>query len=95
MIGVPSAFFWDRCLKRPHRAHGLVPSTERSRHWWDSAADLWLRTVENRVAFPVGVSLVAVAEPLLEWAPSPAEAHDSGGARRRDPDAYEPMASSR
>ncbi|MBZ0266863.1 class I SAM-dependent methyltransferase [bacterium] len=62
-VGVSSALVWDLCLGRPHRYRGGIPSAERPRSRWDTLLDSWYRTVEDRVAFPVGTSLVAVARP--------------------------------
>lgn len=62
-VGVPFAFFWDQCLGRPHRYRGGAPCFERPRGRWDALVDGWYRAVEGRVAFPVGVSLIAVASP--------------------------------
>ncbi len=93
LLGVPTAFFWDRCLGRPHRDAAL--SHDRPDHWWDSTADFWFRTVENRFAFPAGVSLVAVATPLIETVPSTAEARQAALSGRRTREAYEPMANAR
>ena len=95
LLGYPVAFFWDRCLGRPHRDDGGVPASERRRHWWDSAADAWFRTVENRCAFPFGVSLVAVATPRLERVVDHAVAPARALPRRALPKTCEPMARSR
>lgn len=62
-VGVPSALIWDLCLARPHRYRGGAPCSDRPRTRWDSLLDSWYRAVEDRVAFPVGTSLVAVARP--------------------------------
>jgi hypothetical protein len=95
LLGVPAAFLWDRCLRRPHRDDGRMPASERPRHWWDSVADQWFVAVENRVALPVGVSLVATATPLL--APAEVRRAEPEGARSTRPsrEAYEPMATTR
>jgi SAM-dependent methyltransferase len=94
-LGVPTALLWDRFLHRPHRDEGGIPASERPRHWWDTALDLWFRTVENRMGFPMGVSLVAVATPFLEKARVRREEFDRGFVRRRSREAYEPMPLSR
>ncbi|GJM44608.1 MAG: hypothetical protein DHS20C21_14500 [Gemmatimonadota bacterium] len=65
-VGIPFSFFWDRWLKRPRRDRGGIPSSEQPRGTWDVVMDGWYRRVEGRVAFPAGVSLIAVATPHLE-----------------------------
>ena len=63
--------------------------------WWDSAVDLWYQTVEKRVAFPIGVSLVAVATPHVERVRVQRPTFRRGLGARAHREAYEPMASSR
>ena len=89
-VGVPCALVWDRVLRRPHPDG----STRHSRPWW-SAIDLWYRTVENRVGFPVGVSLVAVATPYRERVRVASPAWERGVARPAVRGAYESMATTR
>jgi SAM-dependent methyltransferase len=91
-LGVPAAFLWDRCLGRPQRHRGGAPASERSRGWWDSMLDLWYRTVENRVGFPYGVSLVAVATPHLEKARVESRAASAVPVPRPAHEAYEASA---
>jgi SAM-dependent methyltransferase len=93
-LGVPCAVFWDRWMGRAHRDPGGSPSSERPRGWWDAVLDRWYESVEGRVGFPVGMSLVAVATPYVERARVPKLEAERGLSRRRR-DAYEPMASSR
>jgi len=62
-VGVPFALFWDRVLSRPHRYRGGAPCFERPRGRWDTVMDGWYHAVERKVAFPMGVSLIAVATP--------------------------------
>ena len=69
-----------------------MPSSERPRHWWDSALDFWFRTVEKPFGFPVGVSLVAVATPHLEKCRVRREVMDRSPAARVANEAYEPLA---
>lgn len=57
LVGVPSA------MREKNRSASAEAARRR---WWDSPLDLWYRAVERRVAFPLGVSLVAVAAPEFE-----------------------------
>jgi SAM-dependent methyltransferase len=87
-LGVPGSFLHERVLRRDAaRAH--------SYHWWDRGIDLWFRAVENRVGFPIGVSLISVATPYFEKAavasPEPKRVFSSRTAR----EAYEPMTAGR
>lgn len=94
LVGVPSALLEGRRAAQG-REHGEEDDTGRRRPWWDSTVDLWYRAVERRVAFPVGVSLIAVATPHVErvrvQGPSLRRALSGRGHRR----AYESMATSR
>ncbi len=85
LAGVPAAL-----RKRTARPASL----RRERTWWDSSVDFWFRAVEQRVGFPLGVSVVAVATPELEHARirKPAFRSLAGRGHR---EAYEPMAASR
>jgi SAM-dependent methyltransferase len=93
-VGVANAFVWDRCLHRPHRDRGGAPASERPRLWWEGGVDAWFRHVENRVALPVGVSLVCVAAPYLEKARVRERELEKGFAGKAARAAYEPMAAS-
>lgn len=80
-VGVPCAFVWDRILRRPHpdcQGGKAMPSPK----WWWSTLDLWFRAVENRVGFPVGVSLVAVCTPYRERVRVEQPAWERGTKRR-------------
>jgi hypothetical protein len=94
-LGVPVALFWDRVLGRPAKDEGGIPASERPRHWWDGPLDAWFDAVENRVALPFGVSLVASATPFLEKSRVTEAEPAAGFARRAAREAYEPMALSR
>lgn len=87
LAGVPAA------LAKAQPAHQVAP-LRRERTWWDSSVDFWYRAVEQRVGFPLGVSVVAVATPELEHARirKPAFRSLAGRGHR---EAYEPMAASR
>jgi SAM-dependent methyltransferase len=91
LAGVPTAWWRDTRSARGRGRHD-VAETSPHRSWGDRALDLWYRVVERRVAFPVGMSLVAVATPLLEKSrvSRPAFARALSGHARRE--AYEPMA---
>jgi SAM-dependent methyltransferase len=90
-----------RPLRVRHWNLAGVPSAVRGRRapehaghrWWDSPLDLWYGAVERRVAFPMGLSLVAVATPHLEKARVRRPAFDRAPRGHRQ--AYEPMAASR
>lgn len=84
-LGVPGTFLNERVLRR----NG--DSDAASKHWWDRGIDLWFKTIENRVGFPVGVSLVAVAAPLFEKVSVANPAPGRAFAPRAPREAYEPM----
>ncbi len=86
-LGVPGTFLNERVLRRNG---GSDPA---STHWWDRGIDLWFKTIENRVGFPVGVSLVAVATPFFEKASVASPAPGRGFTQRVGREAYEPMGS--
>lgn len=89
LVGVPSVLLEGRrSTRRSSEGEGVA-----RRKWWDSPLDLWYRTVEKRVGFPVGVSLVAVATPHLEKARLRRPEFAKLGGRNRT--AYEPMAAGR
>jgi SAM-dependent methyltransferase len=91
LAGVPSALLEGR-RKRDGVEGGRVPAR---RPWLASAVDLWYREVERRVGFPLGVSLVAVATPLLEKARVERPDFSRALSRRHHREAYEPMAAAR
>lgn len=88
LAGVPDA------LRRSKPAGEAPRRRDRDRTWWDASVDFWYRAVEQRVGFPLGVSVVAVATPELEHARirKPAFRSLAGRGHR---EAYEPMAASR
>lgn len=93
-LGVPSALVARKWGE--HAAnHGSDDSARRGRPWWDAAMDLWFQAVENRVGFPTGVSLVAVATPHVEKAPVRRQAVAKGLRRHGAREAYEPTALTR
>ena len=94
-LGVPTAFVWDRCLRRPHRYGGGRPASECPRTWWEGSIDAWFRTVENRVGLPFGVSLVSVATPYLEKVGMRGEELEKSFSGKAARTAYEPMATTR
>jgi len=94
-VGVPTAFVWDRCLRRPHRDPGGAPASERPRGWWEGGLDAWFRLVENRVGLPVGVSLIGLATPYLETSRVRERRLERSLAGKPARAAYEPMAASR
>jgi SAM-dependent methyltransferase len=87
-LGVPGTFLQDRVLRRES-------GREQPKHWWDRGIDLWFRAVENRVGFPIGVSLIAVATPYLEKAALSAPERKRMFTPRTAREAYEPMAAGR
>jgi SAM-dependent methyltransferase len=94
-LGVPSALM---ARKWGDRSSGGATGEDPSpgdRPWWDVVLDLWFRTVENRVGFPTGVSLVAVAAPHLEKVPVRRQAGVKGLRRHGTREAYEPTALTR
>jgi SAM-dependent methyltransferase len=93
-VGVPCAFVWDRLLRRPHPDHAR-DFGKSAPSWWWSTLDVWFRAVENRVGFPVGVSLVAVSTPYRERAKVARPAWERGVTRRAARGAYESLAASR
>jgi SAM-dependent methyltransferase len=91
VVGVPAALREKGPAERAPRGgdRGSRPA------WWDSTVDLWFRAIEKRVAFPVGVSLVAVATPHVERARVQRPARNRALTGRAHREAYEPMAASR
>ncbi len=94
-LGIPGTLIHERVLRRAPDSEASVFDAAGEgppRHWWDRGIDLWFRAVENRVGFPIGVSLVAVATPYLERASvrsvEPGRVFTARPAR----EAYEPMA---
>ena len=87
LAGVPSA------LRNGH-ARGELHVGPEDRRWWSSTVDFWYRAVEQRVGFPLGVSVVAVATPQLEpvHVRKPSFRPLAGRGHR---EAYEPMATVR
>ncbi len=87
-LGVPGTFLHERLLRKDK-------ASSQSYRWWDRGIDLWFRAVENRVGFPIGVSLISVATPYLEKAsvlsPEPKRVFPARAAR----EAYEPMTAGR
>jgi len=94
LVGVPKVWAAGHWRVSSAPATG-VPHSERPRHWWDDALDLWFRAVENRVGFPAGVSLVAVATPHVAKTRVPSGELAKGLVRRAAREAYGPMASVR
>lgn len=84
-LGVPGTFLTQRVLGRAADGDPNVS------HWWDRGMDLWFKTVENRVRFPIGVSLIAVATPFFEKS-SVSKPVPGGRFRARVArEAYEPL----
>lgn len=94
-VGVPKAWVDGRWRAPADRGTPGVPQSERPRHWWDDALDLWFRAVENRVGFPAGVSLVAVATPHVAKTRVGSAELAKGMVGRAAREAYGPMASVR
>jgi SAM-dependent methyltransferase len=94
-LGVPSSLLRDRRPTATRCDVAGVPSSERPHRFWDTVLDFWFCHVENRMGFPVGVSLIAVATPHLEKARVHRDGFERGFARRGARQAYEPMATSR
>jgi SAM-dependent methyltransferase len=90
-LGLPDAFLRCRVLHRGWRGAAREGEVDVSRSWWDRGVDLWFRTVENRVAFPTGVSLVAVAAPYLERVSIREEVLERGLRGGPAREAYEPL----
>jgi SAM-dependent methyltransferase len=87
-LGVPSALV-------ARKWGGASESSRRTRSWRDAAMDLWFQTVERRVGFPTGVSLVAVATPHVEKVPVRRQTMAKGLRRHGSREAYEPTALNR
>jgi hypothetical protein len=87
LAGVPAALRRRSVPAGPGAGHD-------ARRWWSSAVDFWYGAVEQRVGFPLGVSVVAVATPDLEpvHVRRPSFRPLAGRGHR---EAYEPMAVSR
>lgn len=95
-LGVPSALVARRWGDRTGAGSSAAGEpTSRTRHWRDAALDLWFQAVENRVGFPTGVSLVAVAAPHLEKIPVRRPAMAKGLRRHGTREACEPTALTR
>lgn len=96
-LGVPTALvarrFGDR--NRDHHGSAAAEGSSRTRGLWDAALDFWFHAVENRVGFPTGVSLIAVATPHVEKAPVPRRAASRRPRRHGAREAYEPTALTR
>jgi hypothetical protein len=92
---VPSSLLRDRHPEEASRDAAGVPCSERRHRFWDTVLDFWFSHVENRMGFPVGVSLIAVATPHLEKARVRRDDFERGFARRGAREAYEPMATLR
>jgi SAM-dependent methyltransferase len=95
LFGVPATILGNRVADRSTRGENALPSFERPRHWWESAADYWFRIVENHVGFPTGVSLVAVATPHLERVRVRTAVMERSLPRSSGREAYDPMPTSR
>ena len=94
-LGVPSALVARKWGERASGSAAAEDFSRPERPWRDAALDLWFRAVENRVGFPTGVSLVAVAAPHLEKVPVRRQAVAKGLRRQGHREAYEPTALTR